>query len=1154
MIFPPHTNQWVAGACALWIAQLSFAGDYLNLTQFPPGSGYKGPAPNVIISVDDSGSMGASGMTALRTALQETFRPENVPDGSIRLAYQSMNVCDSIPSAAAGCDNKNYMQKLYGNYDATEDSPRGRFLKWLTTLSAVGNTPTHKMMRSAGEYLKTTGPHSPWNAEPGKNDSKPLSCRKAYHVLMTDGGWNYTGQTQTIDGNASQAGIYNNTIDNVDGSTQTFPDGTVYNPAAAESRIYADPWARQANAGGGSGTYWQGDNGIAYPRQNYCSINTTNCQPVSDLSWRYISPTLSDLAFHYWATDLQPGIANKIKPTILQAGDETISIDSQTQTLPEYWNPKNNPATWQHMINYTIGYKSAASWPTITGDPKFGSNTFDGDYARLVVGTRKWQNPVQPPLRDASGASPVYYLNHGYTTFYPPSVGAEDVRQQEMWHLALNSRGKFVPAKTAQDLVAAFKDLLASIVADNNQAVAGYSSASSSISTAGTSAFMSFYEATGWKGGLRSFSVAQNTGALGPNPAWGLSAGNNGLSTADKLDALGASAIDARLVLTHDGSQGTEFQFGNLSAAQKTLLSHSKAGSVGVDSLAEDRVKYIRGDRSKEGSTFRTRNSRQGDIVNSAIWYTGAPTRGYNLPGYTAFTKAHRTRTPMLYVGGNDGMLHGFSALNGAEKLAYIPRGQIRNLPNLADPSYSHRYFVDGSPFTGDVFLSTAPGADADKWRTMLVGAQGAGGKGYFVLDVTKPGSTDASGVASNFAAAHASTLVVTDTTDGVDADIGHIFGEPVVNEYNNQVSAQIAQLNNGRWAAILGNGYNSGNEDPVLLIQYLDGDRALVKLPAATTGAEAVANGLSTPRLVDVNGDGMPDVVYAGDLRGNVWKFLIASSNSAGWGVAFAGNPLFTASHTQGVVTKRQPITTAPLVRVNSAVGGMMVAFGTGRNLIDADAADKSQQSFYSVLDNTRYEIETSGANRGKVKLATGAASDPVTGRSALVERTFNATAIGGTNASAGQDFWNMGAQTALSYQSKKGWFLDLPESAERVIRQPQFYSAGSKVIEILSEQPAVNDDGTEERCEPVTTAAKAWRTLLGIEFGQPPTQQLLDANGDGTYSSSADQSVNRMSTSTKQITLRAKGERVHVGPLGTEKTNELARPFSSVNWRQLQ
>lgn len=242
-------------------------------------------------------------------------------------------------------------------------------------------------------------------------------------------------------------------------------------------------------------------------------------------------------------------------------------------------------------------------------------------------------------------------------------------------------------------------------------------------------------------------------------------------------------------------------------------------------------------------------------------------------------------------------------------------------------------------------------------------------------------------------------------------------------------------------------------------------------------------------------------------------------------------------------------------MVRVNSTVGGMMVAFGTGRNLTDADASNAAPQSVYAVLDNTRYEIEASGANQGKVKVFAGAASDPVSaGRSALVSRSFSNTAIAGSNASSGQEFWNMGAQASLDYSSKKGWFLDLPESAERVIRAPQFYSAGSNVIELVSDRPAVSDDGTAERCEPFTRPAKAWRTLLGIEFGQPPNQQLLDANGDGLYSSVDDQQVNRMSTSPKQITLRAKGERVHLGTNGTEKTNELARPFSSVNWRQLQ
>ena len=69
----------------------------------------------------------------------------------------------------------------------------------------------------------------------------------------------------------------------------------------------------------------------------------------------------------------------------------------------------------------------------------------------------------------------------------------------------------------------------------------------------------------------------------------------------------------------------------------------------------------------------------------------------------------------MLYVGGNDGMLHGFSAADGKEKIAYVPRGVIGDLKKLADPKYNHQYFVDGSPMTGDVL-------DGSTWRTALVG------------------------------------------------------------------------------------------------------------------------------------------------------------------------------------------------------------------------------------------------------------------------------------------------------------------------------------------------------------------------------------------------------------------------------------------------
>ena len=146
----------------------------------------------------------------------------------------------------------------------------------------------------------------------------------------------------------------------------------------------------------------------------------------------------------------------------------------------------------------------------------------------------------------------------------------------------------------------------------------------------------------------------------------------------------------------------------------------------------------------------------------------------------------------------------------------------------------------------------------------------------------------------------------------------------PTLDEANAQRALQITQLNNGRWAVVLGNGYGSANGQPVLLIQYLDGARELLKISAAAStagGASSISNGLSAPQFLDINSDGIPDLVYAGDLQGHLWKFDIAAASDQRWKVALNGAPLFTATRDG----KPQPITVAPVVRVHPVTGERM-------------------------------------------------------------------------------------------------------------------------------------------------------------------------------------------------------------------------------------
>jgi type IV pilus assembly protein PilY1 len=504
-------------------------------------------------------------------------------------------------------------------------------------------------------------------------------------------------------------------------------------------------------------------------------------------------------------------------------------------------------------------------------------------------------------------------------------------------------------------------------------------------------------------------------------------------STASLMDAKDAGWPASRLVLSARAGTGIAWTWSQLGDDQKAAL-QTIDGIADASADAPARLAWLRGDRGGEPSPLRQRGSRHGDIVNSRLWYlAGQPASGYGIENYAAFRNT--ARAAMLYVGANDGMLHGFDAATGEERIAYVPEGLHPKLAALTQPGYTHRYYVDGSPFTGDLYLGAPGGKDAAKWRTYLAGFPGAGGPGYFVLDVTDPTAFGADPV----------RLVVLDKTgaDAPDPDVGHIVGEPVLEAGPPFVTRQIARLNDGRWALVLGNGYNSAHERPALLIQYLDGALELFKIAADAGNG---GNGLSPPRLIDLNGNGTPDLAYAGDLRGNLWKFDLSGASSSQWHVAFGGQPLFTA--TDGATP--QPITAAPVWAAHPE-GGLMLAFGTGRHLTDADRGDIARQSIYGIRDT--------GAGR-------------VGGRGALVEQTMvmNPAQTAGTVSSNPVPYSGANA--------RKGWFIDLPIPGQRVLRNLSWFDGD--LIDIESTAP--------QAC----AAAKNYRTTIDIIQGRPPRFRL--------------------------------------------------------------
>lgn len=308
----------------------------------------------------------------------------------------------------------------------------------------------------------------------------------------------------------------------------------------------------------------------------------------------------------------------------------------------------------------------------------------------------------------------------------------------------------------------------ATLFVANNQAW-GYVSPpalnSTNFGSGDTVAYTPWFETGTYRGDVLALPVGTNGLVTLLTPIW---------RAAPVLDS--QHHLTGRQIVTTDGAgTGIPFRFDSL-----TPLQQAQVGSEAI-------LNYVRGDRSNEAANkYRVRTSVLGDIVHSGPVYVGRPRGGYIFDDYLAFANANADRPPRVYVGANDGMLHALDAASGTEAFAYVPSMVMGNLQKLVAQPYNHTYFVDG-------FLTVEDAQFGGRWHTVLVGGLGAGGKGYYALDVT--GSA-----AETEATAATRILWEFNASNAGAGNLGYSYSRP-----------SIVRLENGTWAAIVANGYRSG-------------------------------------------------------------------------------------------------------------------------------------------------------------------------------------------------------------------------------------------------------------------------------------------------------------------------------------------------------
>lgn len=416
---------------------------------------------------------------------------------------------------------------------------------------------------------------------------------------------------------------------------------------------------------------------------------------------------------------------------------------------------------------------------------------------------------------------------------------------------------------------------------------------------------------------------------------------------------------------------------------------------------------WIRGDRSQEGKGLRARTSLLGDIVHSSPLHVK-----------TASAEA-------VFVGANDGMLHAFDAATGKEIFAYVPGLlDMASLKYLAQAEkYRHRYYVDGPLVAGRI--------NGDE--VTVIGTLGRGGRGVYAvsLNLAKPSSAPAGW----------------EYTD--DEDMGMVLARPQIHRIADQQTSS-------RTVALVANGINSASGRAALYVLDAETGKRINKIEAGNE----TGNGLSALTVLDRDGDGLVDTAYAGDLRGNVWRF-----NLAGTAGSWRASRIFTATNAAG---QRQPITGGVGVALHPATHQPWVFFGTGSYLSAEDAADVSTQSWYGVEDR-------SGAvSRDQLR----------------ARRIVASSTIGGKPVRA------FAKASANDMIGKRGWVVDLQTpgthaEGERMVGEAQ-QVIGGRTLMASSMIPEGGGCGG---------AGRGYLNAIDVFTGGATSNPFFDINGDGRF-----------------------------------------------------
>jgi hypothetical protein len=603
-------------------------------------------------------------------------------------------------------------------------------------------------------------------------------------------------------------------------------------------------------------------------------------------------------------------------------------------------------------------------------------------------------NPLVPNSGSVSGFDPASVSTCGGSSTTGTCDGSSDqcfATANDPGTAALS--GYAFIANNAAELEAAVRQAV------NNIREATYSFTQASVASTRLIDENYLYEATfqpisnepSWQGHIQKYNI-NNDGSIG-SVAW------------DAGSVLQSMPASSRNIYTYKAGSLTPFTTTNIA---KTDL------NVADDTRRDEVVGFIRGE-----SAYNPDNWKLGDTFRSNPITVGTPAPYFrdmrDTAGAFATFRTNNARSTangkrIVVAGANDGQLHAFRTSDGAELWSFIAPNLLSKLKDIAHTSHptglTHQYYVDGPISVADVWLGSGDGTtkSASDWKTLLVFAQGRG-----ATQTLWSSSSSCNGGFSNVYSAsnpyycgyHA--LDITNTASPVykwritpTAGQAPYFGDP----WSKMMVHRVKVGGQEKWVGFFGGGHNYSScagtgcdtRGKGFFVVELATGNILWSYTTADNSDLAYAMP-GTPTMIDSDGDGFTDLVYIGDMGGNLWRFKLcfnadgSSCSTGNW----SGSRLFAREGGTG------PVYNAPTA-TRDAGGNIWLYWGTG---------DKAEP------------------------IVMGGGSDRFF---AVKDRTLSGTILV-------NDIENVTSSTYSDDSSKKGWYINLGGAGEKIVSDPSIF-----------------------------------------------------------------------------------------------------------------